>query len=164
VDHFGTRTTALLLVLALVTSARAAPDTASQGLPATGIRIELASVFVTDQARALTFYTEMLGFELARDEPLGEYRWLTVRSPAGVDGVELLLDPDALPAARSFRAAVFEQGIPATTFFVDDLAAEHARLEALGVRFVQPPTETAFGLQAILDDTVGNLILLFEQP
>lgn len=75
-----------------------------------------------------------------------------------------LLEPDALPAARRYRAAIFEQGIPATAFFVDDLAAEHARLEARVVRFVQPPTETSFGLQAILDDTVGNLVLLFEQP
>lgn len=157
-------TAPLLLVLMLLACTRAIGEQAPDGMPTTGIRIELASVFVTDQAQALAFYTETLGFELARDEPVGEHRWLTVRSPAGVDGVELLLEPDALPAARRYRAAIFEQGIPATAFFVDDLAAEHARLEALGVRFVQPPTETPFGLQAILDDTVGNLILLFEQP
>jgi catechol 2,3-dioxygenase-like lactoylglutathione lyase family enzyme len=148
----------------LLLSTQAASGSAAENVPATGIRIELTSVFVTDQAQALAFYTEVLGFEVARDEPIGEHRWLTVRSPAGVDGVELLLEPDALPTARRYRAAIFEQGIPATAFFVDDLAAEHARLEALGVRFVQPPTETPFGLQAILDDTVGNLILLFEQP
>jgi len=130
---------------------------------ANAVRITLASIPVNDQRRALAFYTEKLGFVLRRDIPLGAYSWLTVTSPAGVDGIELLLEPVAHPAAQTYQAALRADGIPVTTFFVDDLDAEHARLVALGVDFKLPPTAMGSTRGAILDDTVGNWIMLTQE-
>jgi catechol 2,3-dioxygenase-like lactoylglutathione lyase family enzyme len=122
------------------------------------MRINVTSVLVDDQDKALRFYTEVLGFKKHTEVPLGEHRWLTVVSPQQPDGVELLLEPDAHPAARTFKAALQEDGIPFTSFAVDDVEAEHARLTALGVRFTQPPTAMGPVTTAVLDDTCGNLI------
>jgi catechol 2,3-dioxygenase-like lactoylglutathione lyase family enzyme len=122
------------------------------------MRIHLTSVLVDDQAKALRFYTEVLGFVAKADVPLGEYRWLTVVSPDDQDGTELLLEPDAHPAAKVFKAALVSDGIPATAFAVDDVAAEFARLERLGVRFTQEPAEMGPVTTAVFDDTCGNLI------
>lgn len=124
------------------------------------MRINLASVLVDEQDKALRFYTEVLGFVKRTEVPLGEHRWLTVVSPEQPDGVELVLEPDAHPAARTFKAALLEDGIPFTSFAVDDVEAEHARLTALGVRFTQPPTSMGPVTTAVLDDTCGNLIQL----
>ena len=121
------------------------------------IRIITTSVFVDDQAKALAFYTEMLGFEKKEDIPLGEFRWLTVVSPAAPDGVEVLL-PDEHPAVGPYKEALVADGIPAASFGVDDVVAEHARLTALGVTFVQSPTDLGPVTIATLDDTCGNLI------
>jgi catechol 2,3-dioxygenase-like lactoylglutathione lyase family enzyme len=126
------------------------------------MRINLTSVLVDDQDRALAFYTDVLGFEKRTEVPLGEHRWLTVVSPENPDGVELVLEPDAHPAARVFKAALVEDGIPFTSFAVDDVAAEHERLTGLGVRFTQPPTEMGPVITAVLDDTCGNLIQLTQ--
>jgi len=126
------------------------------------IRIAVTSVFVEDQSKALTFYTEVLGFEKKTDIPLGEARWLTVASPAGPDGVELLLEPNAGPIAKTYQQALFEAGIPATTFAADDIHAEYARMTALGVVFTMAPTQQGPVTQAVFDDTCGNLIGLFE--
>src|SRR4051794_5747817 len=126
------------------------------------MRISFASVFVDDQDRALAFYTDVLGFVKKTEVPAGEFRFLTVVSPEDPDGVELLLEPNDNPAARAFQDAIREQGIPATSFAVADLAAEHARLRALGVEFPSPPTEAAWGASAVLDDTCGNLIQLHQ--
>jgi catechol 2,3-dioxygenase-like lactoylglutathione lyase family enzyme len=105
------------------------------------MRINLTSVLVDDQAKALAFYTDVLGFEKKNDVPTGDdTRWLTVVSPEDPDGVELLLEPDAHPAAGPFKRALVADGIPFTSFAVDDVAAEHARLAAAGVEFTQPPT------------------------
>lgn len=125
-------------------------------------RIGLTSVLVDDQARALAFYTETLGFELKRDDPAGEYRAITLTAPGDADGVELLLEPNAHPAARTFQAAMYADGIPSAIFFVDDLPREHERLEALGVNFRGPPTRSEWGHQAVLEDGCGNLIILHE--
>lgn len=122
------------------------------------MRINLASVFVDDQDKALRFYTEVLGFAPKHDVPLGEYRWITVVSPEDPDGTELLLEPDAHPAAKPFTAALFADGIPATSFAVDDVRAEFERLRRLGVRFTREPTEMGPVITAVLDDTCGNLI------
>jgi predicted enzyme related to lactoylglutathione lyase len=122
------------------------------------IRITVSSVFVDDQDKALKFYTEVLGFTTKRDIPLGEARWLTVVSPADPDGVELLLEPNDNPVAKPFQEGVYKQGIPATTFAVDDLQAEYERLKALGVAFTVEPTEMGGVRNAVLDDTCGNLI------
>jgi catechol 2,3-dioxygenase-like lactoylglutathione lyase family enzyme len=123
-------------------------------------RIGVTSVFVDDQAKALAFYTQKLGFELKTDVPTGEFRWLTVVGPGDPDGVELLLEPNAHPAAKVFTAALVEDGIPFTTFMVDDVVAAYNELVARGVTFTQPPTPMGPTTAAVLDDTCGNLIML----
>jgi catechol 2,3-dioxygenase-like lactoylglutathione lyase family enzyme len=122
------------------------------------MRINVTSVFVDDQAKALAFYTDALGFVKKTDVPAGEARWLTVVSPETPDGVELLLEPNSHPAAQAYQQALVADGIPATSFAVDDVQAEFDRLSAQGVRFVQPPTEMGPVTTAVLDDTCGNLI------
>ena len=127
------------------------------------IKIVVTSVFVEDQAQALEFYTDVLGFEKKTDLPVGAARWLTVVSPADPDGVELLLEPDNHPAAKSFKAALVEDGIPFTSFAVDDVRREFERLSGLGVRFTQEPTDMGPVTTAVLDDTCGNLIQIARQ-
>jgi catechol 2,3-dioxygenase-like lactoylglutathione lyase family enzyme len=122
------------------------------------VRINLTSVLVDDQAKALAFYTDKLGFVTKVDVPVGEHRWLTVVSPDQPEGPELLLEPDAHPAARPFKAALVEDGIPYASFAVGSVGAEYERLSGLGVRFTQPPTEMGPVTTAVLDDTCGNLI------
>jgi catechol 2,3-dioxygenase-like lactoylglutathione lyase family enzyme len=122
------------------------------------IRINLTSVLVDDQDKALAFYTDVLGFQMKNDIPVGEARWLTLVSPADPNGPELLLEPDAHPAARPFKAALVEDGIPFTSFAVDDVRAEVDRLRARGVRFTQEPLDSGPVTTAVLDDTCGNLI------
>ena len=122
------------------------------------IRINITSVLVDDQAKALAFYTEKLGFTKKTDVPAGEYRWLTVVSPASPDGVELLLEPDGHPAARPCKEALVADGIPFTQFAVDDVYAEVGRLKGLGVEFTQDATDYGPVVVAVLDDTCGNLI------
>jgi catechol 2,3-dioxygenase-like lactoylglutathione lyase family enzyme len=122
------------------------------------MKIHLMSVMVDDQAKALRFYTEVLGFVKKTEIPLGAHSWLTVVSPEDPDGTELSLEPDEHPAARPFKAALVEDGIPFTSFAADDVAAEHDRLVAHGVRFTQPPTDMGPVTTAVFDDTCGNLI------
>lgn len=126
------------------------------------MRIALTSVYVDDQAKALAFYTDVLGFVKKQDIPLGESRWLTVVSPDDPDGTELLLEPDGHPAARPFKEALVNDGIPFTSFGVDDVHAEFERLEGLGVRFTQPPVQMGPVTMAVFDDTCGNLIQIAE--
>ena len=126
------------------------------------MRIDVTSVFVDDQERALGFYTEVLGFRQKRDLPAGAFRWLTVVSPEAPDGVELLLEPNEHPAAEAYQRAIFEAGIPATSFGVDDIRTEFERLRGQGVRFTIEPTETPTATIAVLDDTCGNLIGLHQ--
>lgn len=123
-------------------------------------RINVASVVVDDQDKALAFYTDKLGFVAKTNVDLGEYRWLTVVGAGEPDGVELLLEPDAHPAAKAFKQALVEDGIPFTSFAVDDVHATHRDLEARGVAFLQAPTAMGPMITAILDDTCGNLIQL----
>jgi catechol 2,3-dioxygenase-like lactoylglutathione lyase family enzyme len=127
------------------------------------MRINLTSVLVDDQDKALRFYTDVLGFAKKTDAPLGEYRWLTVVSPDDPDGIELLLEPDAHPAAKPFKEALVDDGIPYTSFAVDDIAAEFARLRDLGVRFTQEPVEMGPVTTAVFDDTCGNLIQIAQR-
>lgn len=123
------------------------------------MRINVMSVMVDDQQRALRFYTDVLGFVKKREIPLGgEHAWLTVVSPEDPDGTELSLEPDEHPAARPFKQALVEDGIPFTSFAVADVAAEYERLVDLGVRFTQPPTDMGPVTTAVFDDTCGNLI------
>jgi catechol 2,3-dioxygenase-like lactoylglutathione lyase family enzyme len=127
------------------------------------MRINVCSVLVDDQDKALRFYTETLGFVKKTEVPLGEARWLTVVSPDDPDGVELLLEPDNHPAAKPFKAALVEDGIPFTSFAVDDVRREFERLSGLGVRFTQEPTDMGPVTTAVLDDTCGNLIQIARQ-
>ena len=127
-------------------------------------RITTASVFVDDQAKALAFYTDVLGFTPKTDVPLGEFRWLTVVSDADPDGTELLLEPDDHPAAKAFKAAIRADGIPATSFGVDDIKATYASLVAKGATVTQPPTDLGPVTTLIVDDTCGNLIQLATPP
>ena len=126
------------------------------------LRIKLYSIFVDDQTKALRFYTEVLGFVKAHEIPVGEYRWLTVRA---VDGdTELSLEPNVNPAARAYQQSLLEQGIPATAFEVDDIQLEFERLKKLGVQFKGPPKQAGPVSIAVLNDTCGNLIQLYQPP
>ncbi len=123
-------------------------------------RINITSVLVDDQDKALRFYTEVLGFTKKTEVPLGDHRWLTVVSPDDPDGTELLLEPDSHPAVGPFKRALQNDGIPFTSFAVDDVNAEYERLRAIGVTFTQQPLEAGSVTTAVLDDTCGNLIQL----
>lgn len=122
------------------------------------MKIDVCSVLVDDQQKALEFYTNVLGFEKKNDIPLGEARWLTVTSAGDPTGVELLLEPDGHPAAKPFKEALVADGIPFTSFTVDDVNAEYERLSGQGVVFTQPRTVAGPVMIAVLDDTCGNLI------
>ncbi|EME63166.1 MULTISPECIES: VOC family protein [Rhodococcus] len=122
------------------------------------MKVTLTSVLVDDQDKALAFYTDVLGFVKKTEIPLGEARWLTVVSPQQPDGPEVVLEPDGHPAVRPFKEALVADGIPFTSFAVDDVHAEYERLRGLGVRFTQEPLEMGGITTAVFDDTCGNLI------
>jgi catechol 2,3-dioxygenase-like lactoylglutathione lyase family enzyme len=122
------------------------------------MRIHLTSVYVDDQRAALEFYTDVLGFEVRHDIPLGDDAWLTVVSPDEPDGPQLLLEPSGHPAVKPYRDALVEDGIPLAQFAVDDVQAEYDRLTQRGVVFTQPPTDLSDVVIAVFDDTCGNLI------
>jgi predicted enzyme related to lactoylglutathione lyase len=126
------------------------------------MRIQLTSVLVDDQDKALKFYTEILHFVKKIDMPVGEFKWLTVVSPEEPEGTELLLEPNDNPAARIFQEALYNQGIPLTVFFVDDIQKEYERMKKLGVKFAQEPTKMDPITIAVFDDTCGNLIQLVQ--
>ena len=126
------------------------------------MRIALASVFVDDQSKALAFYTGVVGFRVKHDIPMGTFRWLTVESPEGVHGVELVLEPMAFEPARTFQQALFAAGIPATAFMTDDIAAEFARLRDRGVVFRGEPQRMGPVTVVLFEDTCGNLINLVQ--
>jgi predicted enzyme related to lactoylglutathione lyase len=121
-------------------------------------------VIVQDQESALHFYTDVLGFTKKADIPAGEFRWLTVVSPEEPDGAELLLEPNAFPAAVTYQQALFEAGIPLTSFAVDDIEQEYQRLKSLGVNFTAKPTDAGSAIIAVFNDTCGNLIQIYQAP
>ena len=127
------------------------------------MRIVVSSIFVDDQDKALDFYTTKLGFVSKTDIPLGAARWLSVVAPNDRDGTELVLEPDAHPAVGPFKSALVQDGIPFTSFGVDDVQAEYERLRAAGVVFTQPPVKMGPVTTAVLDDTCGNLIQLAQK-
>ncbi|KAA3619550.1 MAG: VOC family protein [Calditrichaeota bacterium] len=126
------------------------------------MKIKLASIFVEDQMKALKFYTDTLGFIKKEDIDIGEYKWLTVVSPEGPNDLELLLEPNAHPAAKTFQKAIFDDGIPATTFFVDDVQAEFKQLQKKNVAFSMEPTEAGSVKIAVFNDTCGNFIQITQ--
>jgi catechol 2,3-dioxygenase-like lactoylglutathione lyase family enzyme len=127
------------------------------------MRIKLNSIAVDDQDKALRFYTDVLGFVKSQEIPVGEYRWLTVRSPEGGE-TELSLEPNANPAAKAYQEALMKQGIPCTAFEVDDIEREYEQLRARGVVFTVPPTASGPVTIAVFADTCGNLIQIYQPP
>src|SRR5512139_596777 len=128
------------------------------------MKIKLASVPIDDYDKALKFYTEMMGFQLKRDMPLGDgARWITVVSPEEPEGVELLLEPNSgYPAMKALKESLVRDGIPYTAFEVKDIQAEYERMKGLGVQFTMEPTNMGMTTAAILDDTCGNLIQIYQ--
>jgi catechol 2,3-dioxygenase-like lactoylglutathione lyase family enzyme len=128
------------------------------------MKIKLASVPIDDYDKALKFYTEIMGFQLKRDMPLGDgARWITVVSPEEPDGVELLLEPNSgYPAMKALKESLVRDGIPYTAFQVNDIQAEYERMRGLGVQFTMEPTNMGMTTAAILDDTCGNLIQIYQ--
>jgi catechol 2,3-dioxygenase-like lactoylglutathione lyase family enzyme len=126
------------------------------------MQIKLASVPVDDQDKALHFYVAVLGFVKKNDIPMGAFRWLTVPSPEGVEGAELVLEPMGFPPAQEYQKALFEAGIPATAFITSDIHAEYRRLKTLGVRFRGEPQSLGPISAVLFEDTCGNLINLVQ--
>ena len=127
------------------------------------MKIVVTSVFVDDQDKALRFYTDVLGFVKKTEIPMGEAKWLTVVSPESPHGTELLLEPDGHPAAGPFKRALVDDGIPFTSFGVEDVQKEYERLSGAGVRFTQPPVNLGPVTTAVFDDTCGNLIQIAQR-
>jgi len=126
------------------------------------MKIKVTSVLVDDQVNALTFYTEILGFQKKRGIPLGDASWLTVVSKEEPDGVELLLEPTKFEPSKIYQKALFDADIPSTVFSVDDIKKEHLRLIELGVKFSMQPTQMGTILLAVFDDTCGNKIQIAQ--
>ncbi|UXV37471.1 VOC family protein [Staphylococcus simulans] len=129
------------------------------------MEIKVSSVFVEDQDHALKFYTEVLGFQKHADEPVGEYRWLTIVSPENPEGTELLLEPNQHPVAKAYQDGLKQEGIPCTMFDVEDVQATYQNLKEHGVGFTMAPMDMGNGVKfAVFDDTCGNLIQIIERP
>ncbi|GAB3705979.1 methylglyoxalase [Spirosoma flavus] len=126
------------------------------------MKIKLLSVLVDDQDKALAFYTNVLGFVKKTEIPLGEHKWITVVSPEEQDGTEIVLEPMAFAPAQTYQKALFEAGIPLAAFLVDDVESEYKRLTELGVTFSMKPTPMGAVTLAVLNDTCGNNIQLFQ--
>ena len=126
------------------------------------MQIKLCSVMVDDQEKALRFYTDVLGFVKKTDIPMGEFRWLTVASPEGIEGVELVLEPMGFAPARTYQRALFKAGIPFTAFLTSDIHGEYRRLRERGVKFRGEPTEMGPITAVLFEDTCGNLINLVQ--
>jgi catechol 2,3-dioxygenase-like lactoylglutathione lyase family enzyme len=126
------------------------------------IRVKLMSILVDDQSRARRFYTDVLGFSIKRDVPIGDAAWLTLVAPDDAGGVELLLEPTGHPAAVALQRALYKDGIPSAQLYTENIAAEYERLKARGVAFRDAPKPMGPTRFADLDDTCGNLIRLVE--
>jgi predicted enzyme related to lactoylglutathione lyase len=126
------------------------------------VKIKLTSVYVDDQAKALRFYTEVLGFTKKTDVSQGPYRWLTVSSPEAPDGAELQLALNNNPPAKAYQQAIFQQGQPAAMFYTEDIKGDYERIKARGAEFTMPPTDVPGSTIAVLNDTCGNLIQLVQ--
>jgi catechol 2,3-dioxygenase-like lactoylglutathione lyase family enzyme len=126
------------------------------------MQFKFMSVMVEDQEHALQFYTSVLGFQKMADIPMGSFRWLTVTSPDGIEGVELVLEPINFEPARIYQKALFEAGIPAMAFITTNINAEIARLKAKGVIFRDEPREMGPVTSVVFEDVCGNLINLVQ--
>lgn len=165
------RTFTIAALAALLTAACAAsaarpatpaPTDAARGPLHAGLNIKHTSVYVHDQAAALRFYVDVLGFAVKDDVTNGPYRWLTVVAPAEPDGTELQLALDDAPGAAAYQAAMAAASQPVVMFFTTDVAAEAARLEARGATFTMAPMEVTGATIAQLRDPSGNVIQLTQ--
>jgi len=127
------------------------------------MKIKLESVYISDLDKALSFYTDVLGFVTKRDIPMGDTRFVTVVSPEEPDGTELLLEPNGEhPPTKAYKKALYEEGLPLTAFLVDDIESEYARLRESGVEFRSEPQRFGDEVMATFDDTCGNLIMIYQ--
>src|SRR5215470_17429220 len=126
------------------------------------MKIKLTTIHVSDQEKALRFYTEVLGFTKKADFSQGSYRWLTVASPEDPDGTELQLALNNNPAAKAYQEALFQQGQPAVMFFTQDVKNDYEHIKARGAEFTKPPTEVTGSTIAMLKDNCGNLIQITQ--
>jgi predicted enzyme related to lactoylglutathione lyase len=126
------------------------------------MKIKLSSITVSDQDKALKFYTEILGFVKKTEIPMGEHKWLTVVSKEEQDGVELVLEPLGFAPAKIYQQELFNAGIPATAFYVEDINKEYERLAGLGVAFSMQPTQMGPATLAVFDDTCGNNLQIYQ--
>src|ERR1700727_131337 len=126
------------------------------------MKIKLTSIYVDDQAKALNFYTDVLGFAKKGDFSQGSYRWLTVASPEEPEGTELQLALNNNPAAKTYQQAIFQKNQPAANFFTDDVKGDYERIKTRGAEFTMPPTDVTGSTIAMLNDTCGNLIQLHQ--
>jgi catechol 2,3-dioxygenase-like lactoylglutathione lyase family enzyme len=126
------------------------------------MQIKLSSVMVDDQDKALRYYTTILGFVKKHHIPMGPFRWLTVSSLEGAEGVELVLEPMGFPPPAMYQKALLDAGIPATAFITNDIAAEYRRLKELGVKFRGEPAKMGPITAVLFEDTCGNLINLVQ--
>lgn len=126
------------------------------------MQIRFVGLMVDDQSKALAFYTDIIGVTKLSDIPMGQYRWLTVTSPDGVDGVELVLEPLGFEPARAFQKALFDAGIPATAMITKDVVGDVERLSARGVKFRGEPKQMGPITAVMFEDTCGNLINLVQ--
>ena len=127
------------------------------------MKVILNSIFVEDQDRASSFYTKKLGFIKKQDVPVGKFKWLTVASPEDPDGAEVSLEPNGNPVAKTYQKGIYEQGIPATSFGVENIQAEFEKLKGLDVRFTMEPTKMDKVTVAVFDDTCGNVIQIIQE-
>ena len=153
--------------LAFLTFAQVLADDVSDTTKAEEIEsmltIKYASIPVDNQAKALDFYTNTLGFIKKSDIPFGSYRWLTVFSANDPDGAELALEPNDNPAVKTFQKSIFDQGIPATAFVVKDIELSYSKLLELGVKFNSAPKKVGTSTVAVFHDTCGNLIMIAQE-
>jgi predicted enzyme related to lactoylglutathione lyase len=126
------------------------------------MKIKVTTLYVDDQAKALRFYTDVLGFAKKADFSNGPFRWLTVASPEEPEGTELQLALNNNPAAAAYQQAMFQQGQPAAMFFTGDVKSDYERIKAHGAEFTMPPTDVPGSTIARLNDTCGNLIQLTQ--
>lgn len=127
----------------------------------TGIgELAAVTIYVPDQERALIWYTEKLGFEVRIDEWDEMVRRHVAIAPPGQDRLLITLEQTTASQNPRFRGRVGSQG--GWVFHASDLIETYMRLQDLGVRFTEPPTETTKGLRAMFVDLLGNEWILLQ--
>lgn len=126
------------------------------------MKINVCSLPVEDQEKALKFYTDVLGFVKKQDVDMGGFRWLTIASAEDPDGIELVLEPNGAPGSKDFQQIRFNAGMPIVAFQTTDIRADYERLSKLGVVFRGEPQSHGPITAVLFEDTCGNLINLVQ--